>query len=149
MILINNINEKIKDFTEVIKRNPNIKELYIERAKLYDAKWQYKKAAEDFKRALPDYYTFSDIKEVCEKNYLIKEAEYFYTKEINKNKNSIDAYMQRLHFYMRIKQIEKAILDCKTILKLSPKDETISALYEILNRWEAPLQMRKGDWIIR
>ena len=149
MIPMYNIDEKIKDFTEVIKRNPNVKELYIERAKLYDAKGQYKKAAEDFKRAVPDYYPFINIKEVCEKNYLIKEAEYFYTKEINKNKNNIDAYMQRLHFYMRTKQIEKAILDCKTILKLSPNNETISALYEILNRWDTPLQMRKENWIIR
>ena len=144
-----NIDEKIKDFTELIKQRPDINELYIERAKLYYAKGQYKKVAEDFIKSLSVYYGLIDIKEVCERNSLIKEAEYFYTKEINKNKNNISAYMDRLHFYIRNGQTEKAILDCKAILKLSPKNETILALRKILTSREPPLKMRKGDWVIR
>ena len=110
-----NINERIKEYSKLINKYPDKKELYNERAKLYDAKGQYKKAVEDFKKTLPGYYSFRDIKEVCEKNYLIKEAEEFYTREINKDKKNINKYIDRLYFYMRNNQIEKAIADCKSI----------------------------------
>ena len=39
-----NIKERIKEFSELIKKYPNIKELYIERAKLYTELKEYKKA---------------------------------------------------------------------------------------------------------
>ena len=46
--MIKSTKERIKEFSEMIKKYPNIKEFYIERAKLYDASKQYKKAVEDF-----------------------------------------------------------------------------------------------------
>ena len=61
-----------------------------------------------------------------------KEAEKFYTKAINKDKSNVNNYINRLYFYMRIREIEKAISDCKAILKLSPKKETVLNLKKIL-----------------
>ena len=132
MIYMENIDERIKEYTEVIKKNPDVKELYLERAKLYDVKGDYEKAVEDFKKSLPGYYTFKNIKEVCEKNYLMKEAENFYTKAINKDKKNVYRYMDRFYFYMRNKKLENAIAECKNILKLSPENETILAIKKIL-----------------
>ena len=127
-----NIKEKIKEYSELIEKYPDTKELYIERAKLYDASKQYKKASEDFKKSLRGYYICRNVITVCEELGLIKEVEKFYTKAINKDKNNINNYFSRLYFYMRNKEIEKALLDCKKILELSPKDETVSILKRIL-----------------
>ncbi len=100
--MINNIKERIKEYSEMIEKYPDIKEFHIERAKLY-----------------------------CETGFN-KEAEKFYTKAINKDKNNINSYINRLYFYIRIREMEKAISDCKAILKLSPKEETILNLKRIL-----------------
>jgi len=132
--MINNIKEKIREFSRIIKRYPNIKEFYIERAKLYGEIKEYKKAFEDFKKTLDEYYTCEDIATVCEKVGLKKEAENFYTKAINENKNNPNAYINRIYFYMRTGETEKAISDCKTVLKISPKDENISTLKQILTK---------------
>ena len=140
-----NAEERIKEFSELIKKYPRVKEFYIERAKLYEAKGQYKKAVEDFKKSLPDFYCFNNIKDLCEEKSLIKEAENFYTKAIKENKNDVYKYIDRLHFYMRNREIEKAILECKTILKLSPKDETILILYEILTAGFERMKRDKGS----
>ena len=126
------IKERIKEYSEVIERNPNVRDLYLNRARLYEASKQYKKAVEDYKKLFPGYYICEDILTVCERNGLFKAAEQFYTKEINKDKKNINKYIDRLYFYMRNKEIEKALLDCKTILELSPKEETVSILKRIL-----------------
>lgn len=116
----------------MIEKCPSVKEFYIERAKLYCEIQEYKKAVEDFKKTLEGYYAYQDIAIVCEEIGFNKEAEEFYTKAINKDKKDINSYIDRLYFYIRIKEIEKAISDCKAILKLSPKDETILNLKRIL-----------------
>ena len=82
--MVKSIDKRIKEFDEVIKNNPDVKELYLERAKLYAFKGKYKKAVEDFKKSLPGYYCFASIIEVCEANHLYKEAERFYTEEKEK-----------------------------------------------------------------
>ena len=130
--MTNYIKEKIKDFTELIKRHTEVQELYIYRAFLYEKTKQYKKAIEDYKKIIPPRYICFNMADICERNGLIKEAENFYTKAINEDKNNICNYISRIYFYIRNKEIEKAILDCKMILKLSPKDETILTLKRIL-----------------
>ncbi len=132
--MTNNIKERIKQFSEIIKRNPNEKELYIERAKLYAENKEYKKAFEDFKKTLPGYYICKDIMTVCKELRLNDEIERFYTKAINKNKTDVSNYINRIYFYIRIGKIEKAISDCKVVLNISPKEETISTLYKILTK---------------
>ncbi len=129
-----NIKERIKEFSELIKKYPNIKELYIERAKLYTEIGEYKKAVEDYKKSYDEYYLCKDIIKVCEELGLTKEAEEFYTKEINKDKKNISKYTQRIYFYMKENEIEKALKDCKTVFELSPKDETILTLKRILTK---------------
>ena len=130
--MLNNIKERIKEFTILIKNHPEVKELYLERAKLYEQNREYQKALQDYKKLFPEYYLCNNIIKVCEKTGLIKEAENFYTKEINKDKNDISKYISRICFYMRNKEIEKALKDCNTVLKLSPKKETILTLKRIL-----------------
>jgi len=73
-----------------------------------------------------------DIKYICERNNLLQEAERLYTKEINVDKNNATNYVRRAYFYMRNGKKEKAIRDCKTAQKLSPKDETILTIIELL-----------------
>ena len=85
-----------------------------------------------YKKILPPQYLNFDIAGICEQHGLIKEAERFYTQAINKDKNNINKYLRRIYFYMRIKKIEKAISDCKTVLELSPTNETIKTLKRIL-----------------
>jgi len=130
--MINNIKERIKEYSEMIEKYPEIKEFHIERAKLYCEINEYEKAVEDFKKTLEGYYACQNIARVCEETGFNKEAEKFYTKAINKDKNNINSYINRLYFYMRIREMEKAISDCKAILKLSPKEETILNLKRIL-----------------
>ena len=132
--MINNIKERIKQFSEIIERNPDIKELYIERAKLYGEIKEYKKAFEDFKKTLHGYYVCKDIMMVCKELGLNNEIERLYTKAINKDKKNISNYIDRIYFYMRIGKTEEAISDCKTVLKISPKEETISILHKILTK---------------
>ena len=129
-----NIKERIKEFSELIKKYPSIKELYIERAKLYTELKEYKKAVEDYKKAYTEYYLCKNIIKVCEELGLTKEAEEYYTKEINKDKKDVSNYIKRIYFYMRENEIEKALKDCTTVLKLSPKDETIKTLQRILTK---------------
>ena len=132
--MINNIKERIKQFSEIIERHPDIKELYIERAKLYGEIKEYKKAFEDFKKTLHGYYVCKDIMMVCKELGLNNEIERLYTKAINKDKKNISNYIDRISFYINIGKIEEAIADCKTVLKISPKEETISILHEILTK---------------
>ncbi len=129
-----NIKERIKEYSKLINKYPDIKELYIERAKLYDKIQNYKKAVEDFKKAYKDYYACKNIITVCENVGLKQEAEKFYTQAIKANKNNVQNYIDRIYFYMRYGEIEKVILDCKETLKLFPKDETILALQKILTK---------------
>ena len=130
--MTNDIKEQIKEFSNLIKRYPHVQEFYVYRAFLYEKTKQYQKAIEDYKKILPVQYLNFDIAGICEKNDLFKEAEIYYTKAINEDKNNIHKYINRIHFYMRIKEIDKAILDCKTVLEISPKKETIQILKRIL-----------------
>ena len=130
--MTNDIKEQIKEFSNLIKRYPHVQEFYVYRAFLYEKTKQYQKAIEDYKKILPVQYLNFDIAGICEKNDLLKEAEIYYTKAINGDKNNIHNYIRRIYFYMRIKEIDKAILDCKTVLEISPKKETIQILKRIL-----------------
>ena len=124
--------EKIKEFSELIKQYPYIKEFYIYRASLYEKSKQYQKAIEDYKTIIPEQYICFNMADICERNGLIKEAERYYTQEINKDKRNIRKYLRRIYFYIRTKEIEKAISDCKKVLELSSKNETVSILKKIL-----------------
>ena len=124
--------EKIKEFSELIRKYPYVKEFYIYRAFLYEKTKQYQKAIEDYKSIIPTHYICFNMAGICERNGLIKEAEKFYTQAINKDKKNIHKYINRIYFYIRTKETEKAITDCKTVLELSPKDETITTLKRIL-----------------
>ena len=126
-----NIKEKIKEFSEMIRQYPYVKEFYIGRAILYSKIKQYQKAIKDCKQIHTNYFCY-DIESICERNGLIKEAEAFYTKAIKDNRNEIKNYIRRIGFYMRIGKIENAISDCRACLKISPKDETILMLTKIL-----------------
>ena len=77
-------------------------------------------------------YTSDDAKDICERNNLIKEAERLYTKEINKDKKNAENYISRAYFYIRNGKNKKAICDCKTAIKLSPKNKIILTLAEML-----------------
>jgi len=131
--MIKEIKEKIKEFSELIQRYPHIQEFYIYRAFLYEKSKQYQKAVEDYKAILPAQYICFDMASICERNGLNKEAEMYYTQAINKNEKDINNYICRIYFYLRIKEIEKALSDCKTVLELSPKNETALMLKKILN----------------
>ena len=126
------IKEKIKEFNEFINKYPNIKEFYLGRALLYAKTKQYKKAVLDYEKAYQNYTCGYDIIDICERNDLIKEAEEFYTKAINLNKNNAENYFNRAYFYRRIDELEKALCDCKSGLKLSPNNENLLLLQKIL-----------------
>ena len=132
--MISNIKDRIKEFSEIIERNPYEKELYIERAKLYAENKEYKKAFEDFKKTLSGCYICKDIMTVCTELKLNNEIERIYTKAINKDKNNVGNYIDRIYFYMNIGEIKKAIFDCKTVLNICPKEETILILHKILTK---------------
>ncbi len=127
-----NIQTKIKELNKIIKKHPNIKEFYIGRAILYTKIKQYKKAVKDYEKAYKNYFC-QDMINICERNGLTKEAEEFYTKEINTEKSAKN-YINRAYFYARICEKEKALNDLKTSLKLSPKDETILTITKILTK---------------
>ena len=126
------IEERIKEFSELINKYPYVQEFYIYRAYLYEKTKQYQKALEDYKAIVPPQYLNFDIAGICEEHGLVKEAEKYYTQKIKEDKKNIHNYIRRIHFYMRIREIDKAILDCKTVLELSPKNETIQILKRIL-----------------
>lgn len=130
--MTNDIKEQIKEFSELINRYPAVQEFYVYRSYLYEKTKQYQKAIEDYKKILPPQYLNFDIAGICERNGLIKEAEKFYTQAINEDNKNIHKYFHRIYFYIRTKEIEKAIADCKTVLELSPKNETVKTLKRIL-----------------
>ena len=118
------IKEQIKDFDRIIKRHPNIEELYIGRALLYAKIKQYKKAIEDFERGCMEYMCY-DITVICKRHSLFKDAEEIYTKQIDKDKNNIMGYITRARFYKSICEYKKALTDCESALKISPKDKFV------------------------
>ena len=126
-----NIEEKIKEFDEIIKKYPTVKEFYLGRAKLYEELKEYKKAIEDYKRACIQYIWY-DVVSICKRNRLYKEIEDFYTNAINSDKNNVKNYFCRAYFYMNIEEYKKALSDCKKGLRLSPKNESLLELEEIL-----------------
>ncbi len=130
--MVNDDKEQIQKFSEMINKYPNIKEFYINRARLYEDNKEYEKALEDYKKILPNYYICSDIATICERNGLTKEAETFYTEDINIDKNNIQKLIRRAYFYARIGEVEKALADCATVLELSPDNTTILTLKKIL-----------------
>ena len=125
------IKEQIKEFSKLIEKYPHIKELYIGRAILYTKSKQYKKALEDYEKTHANYLE-KDILSICERNGLVKEAEKYYTTVINANKNDVKNYIRRAYFYKRIGENKKAFSDCKRALEISPYNETILMLTEIL-----------------
>ena len=127
------IEEEIKEFSKLIKKYPDIQDLYIGRAILYTKIKQYKKAIEDYKKGCEKYICY-DIMTVCKRNVLIKEAEDLYIEKINRNKNDITNYISRARFYISIGEHEKALADCETILKIAPNNKFILGIKETLKQ---------------
>ena len=130
--MINNIKEEIKEFDKLIKKYPDIEELYIGRAILYTKIKQYENAVKDYKRGCEKYLCY-DIMNICRRNNLIKEAEELYTKKI-KEQSSIINYISRARFYISIGEDKKALDDCEIILKMSPKNKFILGIKEVLTK---------------
>ena len=129
--MLKEIEEEIKEFGELIKKYPDIIELYIGRALLYTKIKQYENAIKDYEKGCANYMCY-DIMNVCKRNNLVKEAEELYTKKINKDKNNTINYMSRARFYISVGENEKALSDCETILKLSPKNKFFLEIKEAL-----------------
>ena len=125
-----NIKEEIKEFTKLIKKYPDVQDLYIGRAILYTKTKQYKKALEDYQKGCN--YICYDIMNICKRNNLFKEMEEFYIKAINKDKNNTVNYLSRARFYMSIGEDKKALADCETILKISPKNKFVLDIKKFL-----------------
>ncbi len=129
---MNNIKEQIKEFDKLIKKYPDIEELYIGRAILYKKIKQYENAVKDYERGCEKYLCY-DIMNICRRNNLIKEAEELYTKKI-KEQSSIINYISRARFYISIGEDKKALDDCEIILKMSPKNKFILGIKEVLTK---------------
>ena len=127
---MNNIKEQIKEFNKLIKKYPDIQELYIGRAILYTKIKEYKKALEDYRKGCENYICY-DIINICKRNNLIKEAEEFCTNKIKKE-SSVMNYSSRARFYISIGENKKALADCETILKMSPENKLISEIKKSL-----------------
>ena len=127
---MNNIKEQIKEFNKLIKKYPDIQELYIGRAILYTKIKEYKKALEDYRKGCENYICY-DIINICKRNNLIKEAEEFCTNKI-KRESSVMNYSSRARFYISIGENKKALADCETILKMSPENKLISEIKKSL-----------------
>ena len=137
--MLKEIEEEIKEFDKLIKKYPDLQELYIGRAILYSKIGEYENAVKDYKRGCENYICY-DIMNVCRRNNLIKEAEEFYTKKINKDKNNIINYMSRMRFYVSIGEDKKALEDCETILKISPANKLILGFKKALTEKLKPQQ---------
>ena len=129
--MIKNIKGKIKEFDEMIKKYPTVKEFYLGRANLYEELKEYKKAIEDYKKACIQYVWY-DIASICKRNRLYKEVEDFYTNAINSDKNNVKNYFCRAYFYLNIGEYKKALSDCKKGLELESENESLLELKEIL-----------------
>ena len=129
---MNNIKEEIKEFDKLIKKYPDIEELYIGRAILYTKIKQYENAVKDYERGCEKYLCY-DIMNICRRNNLIKEAEELYTKKI-KEQSSIINYISRARFYISIGEDKKALDDCEIVLKMSPKNKFILGIKEVLTK---------------
>ena len=125
-----NIKEEIKEFTKLIKKYPDVQDLYIGRAILYTKTKQYKKALEDYEKGCN--YICYDIMNICKRNNLFKEMEGIYIKAINKDKSNTVNYLSRARFYMSIGEDKKALADCETILKISPKNKFVLDIKKFL-----------------
>ena len=142
--MIENVEQKIKQFDEMIKKYPDVKEFYLGRATLYEEIGKYKKAIQDYKRVCIEHIWY-DIVSICRRNRLYKEVENFYTNAINADKNNAKKYYCRAYFYMNIGQYKKALSDCKTALKLNPKNEYMLELEEILlEKLNKPKRVKRG-----
>ncbi len=125
-----NIKEEIKEFTKLIKKYPDIKELYIGRAALYTKIGEYKKAVKDYEIANKNH--IYDIISLCKRHYLSWEIDRIYTQEINKDKSNAMNYVNRARFYMRIGADKKALADCEAFLRISPKNKLILGFKKML-----------------
>ena len=133
------IKEEIKEFTKLIKKYPDISDLYIGRAILYTKIKQYKNAVEDYERGCEKYLCY-DILNICKRNHLIKEIKRFYTEAINKDKNNVVNYISRARLYITIGEDKKALADCETILKISPKNKLALEYKKVLTEKLTALQ---------
>ncbi len=129
---MNDIKEQIKEFDKLIKKYPDIQELYIGRAILYTKIKQYKKALKDYISGCENYLCY-DILNICKRNKLIKESEELYTKKIKKENNVVN-YISRARFYISIGENKKALEDCETILKMEPENKFILKIKEALHK---------------
>ena len=125
-----NIKEEIEEFTKLIKKYPDISDLYIGRAVLYAKIGKYEKAVKDYETAHEDY--IYDIIAVCLRHNLRREIERLCTLKINKDKNNIVNYISRARFYMSIGKDEKALADCETILHISPENKLVLEYKKVL-----------------
>ena len=145
--MIKNIEEKIKEFDKMIKKYPDVKEFYLGRAVLYEELKEYQKSIQDYKRVCIEHIWY-DMVSICKRNRLYKEVEDFYTNAINSDKNNAKKYYCRAYFYMNIGEYKKALLDCKTALKLEPENEYMLELQEILlERLSKRKRVKQGNII--
>lgn len=121
--MIKEIKEQIKEFDKLIKKYPHINELYIGRAILYAKIGEYEKALKDYEIGHENY--IYDVIAICKRKNLIKEIEELYTKKIDKDKNNIVNYLNRVRFYIIVGKDKKALADCETILKISPENNLV------------------------
>ena len=118
------IEEDIKYLTKLIRKYPKIKEFYLIRAKLYTVICQYDEAINDYERVTDNYLPISPIT-ICKKYNLVEEVEKVYKEETKADKNNYINYISRAHFYKDIGEKSKALKDCKTALKLCPKNKFV------------------------
>ena len=116
------IEKDIKYLTELIRKYPKIKEFRLIRAKIYTVICQYHKALNDYEIANDNYLPIAPIT-ICKKYNLIEETIRCYERAIKEDKNDYISYMSRAYFYKDIGEKAKALKDCKTALKLCPKND--------------------------
>ena len=124
------IEKEIKEFNKLIKKYPDIMELYTGRAVLYAKIKEYEKAVKDFQMGC-EYMSY-DLMAICKRHNLTEELEKIYTRNVNKDKNNVVNYMCRARFYIQIGENKKALADCETVLKNAPENEFFAELKEIL-----------------
>ncbi len=125
------IKEEMEEINNFIKKYPHIKDFYLVRAKLYTQIGEYTKAIKDYESVTNNHIGWATIG-ICRKYHLLEEVEKHYKKEIKADKNNFINYISRAYFYTDINKKSEALADCKTALKLCPKNKLIIEIIEDL-----------------
>jgi len=117
---------EIAKYTEIIKKDPNNAKAYHDRGKVYFKKKSYKKAVDDFKKALG---RDSEMLEALYERacvYIELEEWSRAMSDINRylddpsNERSFKALERRAYIHLRKGDYNKAIRDCNRAMKLNP-----------------------------